>query len=294
MNRRDFVKLSSGLAVTTAIMPSTLTSLFQDKKTALGLQLWSVRDAMQKDAMGTLKSLSKFGYGFVEGFGYTDGKWFGMTPIELKKALADMGMSQKSGHQMITSAQYDTATKDITDDVKKAFDAAAVVGQKFIVCPYMADGDRNKEKVAVLCDAFNKAGEYANKLGMRFGYHNHDFEFTTRMDDAPMYQYLLDHTDPKKVFFEMDMCWVVRGKYNPIDWFKLYPGRFELSHMKDLASQDKSESCIIGTGIVDFKQIIANQKLAGMKHWIIELEHYKAGSVEDVSVCYKNLRKMIA
>jgi sugar phosphate isomerase/epimerase len=294
MNRRDFVKLSSGLAVTTAIMPSSISDLFGDKKTPLGLQLWSVRDAMKTDAMGTLKSLSKFGYSYVEGFGYNDGKWFGMAPLEMKKALADLGMTQKSGHQAVTTAEYDTSKKDITDSLKKAIDAAVVVGQKYIICPYMQDGDRNKEKVAVLCEAFNKAGEYANKAGLRFGYHNHDFEFTTRIDDMPMYQYLLNNTDPKLVCFEMDMCWVVRGKYNPIDWFKMYPGRFELAHMKDLASQDKSESCIIGTGIVDFKQIIANAKVAGLKNFIVELEHYKAGSVEEVGVCYKNLRKMIA
>jgi sugar phosphate isomerase/epimerase len=294
MNRRNFIKFSSAFAVSAAVMPSALSAFSPDKKTALGLQLWSVRDAMKTDAMGTLKSLSKFGYSYVENFGLTDGKWFGMAPLEMKKALGDLGMTQRSGHQAVTTAEYDTSKKDITDSLKKAIDAAVQVGQKYIICPYMADGDRNKEKVAVLCEAFNKAGEYANKAGLRFGYHNHDFEFTTRIDDMPMYQYLLNNTDPKLVCFEMDMCWVVRGKYNPVDWFKMYPGRFELAHMKDLASQDKSESCIIGTGIVDFKQIIANAKVAGLKNFIVELEHYKATSVEEVGVCYKNLRKMIA
>ena len=293
MKRRDFIKYSSALAASAAFMPSSLLDIYGDKKTPLGLQLWSVRDAMQKDAMGTLKSISKFGFSYVEAFGYNEGKWFGMAPLEMKKTLADLGMKQRSGHQMLTTKDYDTVKKDISDDAKKAIDAAAIVGQQYIICPYMADTDRNKESLKVLCEAFNKAGEYAKKAGMRYGYHNHDFEFTTRIDDAPLFNFLLNNTDPKLVCFEMDMCWVVRGKYNPVDWFKLYPGRFELAHMKDLATQDKSESCIIGNGIVDFKQIINNAKVGGLKNFIIELEHYKAGSVEDVGVCYKNLRKMI-
>ncbi len=292
MKRRDFIKNASfASAAITAASATTLFDFFADKKTPLGLQLWSVRDAMEKDAKGTLATLAKQGYKFVEGCFYKDGGWFGIPMAEYKKMLAANGLTQKSGHQMITTADFDG--KNIKDDVKKAIDDAVAVGQKYFIVPYMADGDRNAEKLKVLCEAFNKGGEYANKAGIRFGYHNHDFEFTTRINDAPMYQFLLDNTEAKLVTFEMDMCWVVRGKYNPVDWFKLYPGRFELSHMKDLATQDKSESCIIGNGIVDFKQIIANQKLAGMKHWIIELEHYKGTSVEDVGVCIKNLKKMV-
>jgi sugar phosphate isomerase/epimerase len=293
MKRRDFVKYSSTMAAG-ALMPSSLLDIFDDKNTPFGLQLWSVRDAMQKDPKGTLAMLAKQGYKYVEGFGYDKGSWFGMPLAEYKKVLTGLGLKQRSGHQMLTTKDYDLTKKDISDDAKKAIDDAAAVGQQYIIVPYMTDGDRPKESLKVLCEAFNKAGEYAKKAGLRYGYHNHDFEFTTRVDDAPIYKFLLDNTDPKLVCFEMDMCWVVRGKYNPVDWFNLYPGRFELSHMKDLTTQDKSESCIVGTGIVDFKQIINNQKKAGMKMWIVELEHYKAGSVEDVGVCYKNLRKLIA
>ena len=86
MNRRNFIKFSSAFAVSAAVMPSALSAFSPDKKTALGLQLWSVRDAMKTDAMGTLKSLSKFGYNYVENFGLTDGKWFGIAPVEMKKA----------------------------------------------------------------------------------------------------------------------------------------------------------------------------------------------------------------
>jgi sugar phosphate isomerase/epimerase len=158
----------------------------------------------------------------------------------------------------------------------------------------MADTDRNKESVMLLTEIFNKAGEYCKAKGLRFGYHNHNFEFDTRFDDVPMYKMLIDNTDPKLVAFEMDLCWVVRANYNPTDWFRLYPGRFELTHVKDLAHYGVNGSTIIGQGVVDFKQIIANQKEAGVKHWIVELEEYtKDGSVADVGVCYKNFRKMI-
>jgi sugar phosphate isomerase/epimerase len=291
MNRRDFMKSSAALAATATITPSFFLA---DKSTPIGLQLWSVRDAMAKDAVGTLKAVAKHGFTFVEGFGFKDGLWFGLTPGEMKKNLAGLGMTMPSAHQGMTTKTYDKSTKQLNDEFKKAVDAALEVGQKYVICPFMQDEDRNKESVKVLCEMFNKAGEYCKTKGLRFGYHNHDFEFSTRIDDAPMFKMLLDETDPKLVCFEMDMCWVVRGKYNPVDWFKLYPGRFELSHIKDLADQSKSESAIVGTGIVDFKQVIANQKIGGMKHWIVELEHYtKDGSVADVGVSYKNLRKIL-
>ncbi len=291
MKRREFLQSSASLAAA-AILPSSL--FFADKSTPIGLQLWSVRDAMSKDAKGTLKSVAQHGYKFVEGFGFANGGWFGIPAAELKKTMADMGISMKSSHQMITVKQYKEAGNQLPDDFKKAVDAALIMGQKYIICPYMADEDRNKEGVKILCEAFNKAGEYTKKQGIRYGYHNHAFEFDTRIDDAPMYKMLLDNTDPKLVTFEMDMCWVVRGKYNPVDWFNLYPGRFELSHIKDLAHQSKDESAIVGHGIVDFKQVIANQKKGGMKYWIVELEHYTpSGSVADVGISYKNLRKIL-
>ena len=290
MKRRDFIKTTAGLAATSALMPS---SFFADKSTPIGVQLWSVRDALQKDAVGTLTQLSKQGYKYVEGFGFNQGKWFGLTPKEMKKTLSGLGMTMKSGHQMLTTKQYDFSKKMLTDDFKIAVDAAVEVGQTYLINPYMADGDRNKESVAKLCEIFNKAGEHCKSKGLQFGYHNHAFEFDTRIDNEPMYRYLLDNTDSKLVIMEMDMCWVVRGKYNPVDWFKLYPGRFHLAHMKDLATQAKDGSCIIGDGVVNFKEIIANQKLAGLKMWIVELEDYVKTSVEDVAVCYKNLRKIL-
>ncbi len=287
MKRREFLKSSAAMAASTALLPS----LFADKTTPIGIQLWSVRDAMAKDAVGTLTQLSKQGYKYVEGFGFADGKWFGLTPSEMKKTLGGLGMSMKSNHLMITTKDY--ANKTLSDDFKKGVDAAIEVGQKYVICPYMADSDRNKESVKVLCEAFNKAGELCKSKGLQFGYHNHAFEFQTRLDDETMYRYILDNTDPKLVVMEMDLCWAVRGKYNPVDWFRLYPGRFHAVHMKDLASQDKDGSCIIGEGVVNFKEIIANQKLGGIKLFIVELEDYKKTSVEDVAVCYKNLRKIL-
>ena len=240
-----------------------------------------------------MTKLSKQGYKYVEGFGFNQGKWFGLTPKEMKKTLAGLGMTMKSNHVMLSTKDYDRSTRILSDDFKKGVDAAVEVGQSYVICPYMADEDRNKESVSELCEGFNKAGELCKNKGLQFGYHNHAFEFDTRIDNDTMYRYILDNTDPKLVVMELDMCWAVRGKHNPVDLFKLYPGRFPLAHMKDLASVSKDGSCIIGEGVVNFKEIIANQKLAGLKLWIVELEDYKNGSVEDVAICYKNLRKLL-
>jgi sugar phosphate isomerase/epimerase len=291
-NRRDFLKTSAVLA-TGATLPFSLDFLNPPKP--VGLQLWSVRDAMGKDAIGTLKTIAKQGYNYVEGFGLSDGKWFGMTAKEFKKALSDVGLYMPTSHIMVTSKSYDKSTKMLNDEFKKNVQSAIEVGQKYFVVPYMADEDRNYETVKMLTEAFNKAGEYCKSKGLRFGYHNHDFEFKKFADGQIMYDVLIQNTDPKLVTYEMDMNWVAAASYNPIDWFKRYPGRFELGHVKDIKKWGAAGSAIIGTGEMDYKTILnpVNQRTAGMKYMIVELEDYVKTSVEDVGDCIKNLRKII-
>jgi sugar phosphate isomerase/epimerase len=290
ITRRDFIKSSSILAVGAALKPDF--SAFKGSQ-QVGIQLWSVRDAMAKDAVGTLKTLSKQGYNYVEGFGLSNGKWFGMAAKEFKKALNDNGLTMPTSHIMVTTKSYDKSTKMLDDDFKKNVDSALEVGQKYFIVPYMLDGDRTAENVKVLTEAFNKAGEYCKSKGLRFGYHNHDFEFKKFDDGQIMYDVLIQNTDPKLVTFEMDMKWVAVAKYNPIDWFKRYPGRYELAHIKDIKKWGVPGSTIVGTGELDFKSILMHRQTAGLKMLIIELEEYVKTSVEDVGDCIKNFRKIV-
>ncbi len=291
MKRRDFITHTASIAAFAAFSPN---DFFVDKKMPLGIQLWSVRDDMAKNPATTLKAISKLGFNYVEGFGYSGGKWFGLTAKEMKKNLAGSGLTMPSSHINITSKVYDKAKNALTDDFKTAVADALIVGQKYLINPWLIDEDRTPEGIKNLCEAMNKAGEYCKGNGIKFGYHNHWFEFEKEVDGATLYEYILKNTDAALVTQEMDMCWATYAKQNPVDWFKKYPGRFELAHMKDVSNigGDKVSS-IVGEGLVDFKAILDNQKLAGLKMLIVELENYRTTPLQDVGVSLKNLKKMM-
>jgi sugar phosphate isomerase/epimerase len=200
-------------------------------------------------------------------------------------------MTMPSSHVMFTSKAYDSSTKALTDTAKKAIDDAASVGQKYIVCPYMADDDRLK--IADMVTVFEAAGEYARKAGVRFGYHNHAFEFEKRgPDNRLLIEWLLHEVDPKLMTFEMDIYWVAYANFNPLDWIKLYPGRWELCHAKDMAKTEKRETVEVGDGSIDFVSIFKQSQLAGLKYYIIELENYVTTPLEGVKRARENFLKL--
>ena len=289
-SRRDFLKTSSVALAGAAVMPH-IPFMKDIEVPHLGIQLWSVRDDMGKDAKGTIMGLAKMGYKEVEGFGYADGKMFGMTYAEFVKLLKDNGMSMPSSHVMFESKSYDPATKSLTDAAKKAIDDAASGGQQYIVCPYMADPDRLI--IDKMIPVYQAAGEYAKKAGIRFGYHNHNFEFEKRgPDNRLLIEWLLHEVDPKLMAMEMDIYWVRFANYNPLDWFSRYPGRWELCHAKDMANTEKRESIEVGDGVIDFNEIFRQSKTAGLKYYIIQLENYVTTPMQGAEKAYKGFKKL--
>jgi len=153
-------------------------------------------------------------------------------------------------------------------------------GAKFIVQPSMGrDAYQSLEGIKKYCDYFNKVGEKCAAKGIKFGYHNHSGEFTTLYDSIPLYDHMLKNTDPKKVFFQLDLYWCVEGKKNPVDYFKKYPGRFILWHIKD-----KEE--IGASGQMDFASMWAAAKISGMKYGIVEVERY---NFDQFTSCQKSI-----
>jgi len=264
----------------TALAKNPLLLLNPPPVRHLGIQLWSVRDDMNKDAAGTVKALSKMGYREVEGFGYSEGKMFGMPLKDFSNLLKDNGISMPSSHCAFTlKSSWDDSQKSLADAAKKAIDDAASVGQKYIVNPWM--GEEERPKIDQLVKVFGAAGEYARKAGIRFGYHNHAFEFEKKgPDNRLLIEWLLHEVDPKVMAMEMDIYWVAFANHNPLDWFKLYPGRWELCHAKDMAKTEKRESIEVGDGSVDFNTIFKQSKLAGLQYYIIELENYVTTPIE--------------
>jgi sugar phosphate isomerase/epimerase len=285
-SRRDFLKTGALAAAGFSLLSNELWA--EPKKQAvrnIGVQLWSVKEDMTKDAKGTLEKVAKIGYKQVEGFGYSDGKFFGVPTDEFAKILSVNGLKMPSAHGNITSKDYTNG--QLSDAFKKMVDDAKKVGQKYAIAPYMANEDRSKGKF--MAEMFNKAGEHCKSMGMKFGYHNHDFEFK-EYDGVTMYKTLLDNTEKDLVTFEMDLYWVKFAKQNPTEWFKNYQGRFTHFHVKD-HDPVKNVSVEVGEGDINFQEIF-NSKLSGAKYFIVELENYKRPALEGIEISLNNLKKL--
>jgi sugar phosphate isomerase/epimerase len=228
--------------------------------------LYTVRDKIQQDLQSTLEKLAQIGYNSVEAAGYnaTDGTFYGLVPKTFAELLNGLKMPLTSSH---TVFELDVAEKVIAD--------AASTGAKYIIYPYLSDQFRTDlDGWKATAEKFNKMGEIAKKNGIKFGYHNHAFEFDKMEDQIPM-DLLLTQTDPSLVTFEMDTYWVTRAGYSPVDYFKKYPGRFELWHIKDMVKTDDMFFAPVGSGRIDFASIFAEKKTSGMKYFYVEQDSFK-------------------
>ncbi|QQL50681.1 sugar phosphate isomerase/epimerase family protein [Mucilaginibacter ginkgonis] len=294
--RRQFIK-STSLAVAGAALINK--DAFAAPMKYTGLQLYSVRDAMQKNPADTLKKLSAGGYKYVEHAGYDDGRFYGYAPKDFKKLLDDLGLKMLSGHSRFSVTEWDSAKNDFTDVWKQTVADSALVGQQFVINPWLDENLRgDTETLKKLMHLYNKSGELCKAHGMKFGYHNHNFEFTVKMGDGNLYDYILQNTEPSLVAQQMDFGNMVGPGAKAMDYIKKYPGRFQLLHVKDeIKSDGKGEmsdgydSCILGEGILPVKENLAlATKIGGTTHYMIEQESYQGK--DPVDCCIKDLKIM--
>jgi sugar phosphate isomerase/epimerase len=231
------------------------------KKNKFGIQLWTVKQALAKDPLGVLKHLSNCGYKQIESFEGADGMFWGMKNTEFKKQLGDLEMNMIASHC------------DINKDFERKAAEAAEIGMKYLICPHIG-AQKSIDDYKRFADQFNKCGEIANKNGIRFAYHNHDYSFKAMTGGMPQ-EVLMNATDANLVDFEMDIYWVVAAGADPIAYLKKYPNRFKLCHVKDLIKTPTGhESCLLGKGTIDFKNILYVGAQNGLKFHIIEQEAY--------------------
>jgi sugar phosphate isomerase/epimerase len=282
-SRRDFVRTASLAALAAAILPVDL--LAGDKKAAkknpmVGLQLYSVRDDMTKDPRGSLARLSKMGYVYVEHANYVNRKFYGYPAQEFRKILDDLGLKMISGHTVMGKQHWDDSKKDFSDSWKYTVDDAAVLGQKWVISPSMDNSMRkNYDDFKKYMDIFNKSGELCQKQGMRFGYHNHDFEFSEQLNGEKLFDIMMKSLNPDLVAMQLDIGNLYNGGAVALDVMNQYPGRFEIIHVKDeiaaKGGNEKYESTILGEGIVNTKKVVdLARKKGGTNCYIIEQESY--------------------
>ena len=262
------------LLVSCATAPATQ----QLPKKDIALQLYSLREEFKIDFDATIKKAGKIGYTAVEAANYGDGKFYGKTPEAFRAAVEAAGMKVLSSHTAKPLSEQEVQTKDFSASLAwwdETIEAHLAAGMQYIVVPWM-NVPPTLAALQTWCDYHNAAGKKCREKGLSFGYHNHAHEFTA-IEGVLMYDYMLEHTDPEYVFFQMDVYWTVMGRQSPVEYFQKYPGRFTLLHIKDHKELGQS-------GMVGFDAIFKNLDTAGTKHLIVEVEQYNYTPAESVKI----------
>ena len=246
-----------------------------DRLQRIGLQLYTVRDLMQVDVGRTLEKVAQIGYSEVEFAGY-----FGESPARLRMLLDAVGLESPSSH---------VSLQDLSDDPARVFDAAEIVGHRYLIVPWLDPQERRSlDDYRRVAAALNEAAEIASARGLWVGYHNHDFELA-RIGGVLPYDVLLSRTDSALVCFEMDFYWMTRGGADPAAYLERHPGRYHLCHVKDM--DRRGEVADVGTGRIDFRQILRYRESAGLRHFYVEHDH-PADPLSSIRAGYGFLRTL--
>ncbi len=278
-SRRSFIRNSALAAAGVSLFQQNIFAAVK-KGELTGIQLYSVRAAMKADPLGTLKQLSDMGYRHVEHANYANRKFYGWSVSEFKKILNGFGMSMPSGHTVLDAKHWDATKKDFTNEWKYTVEDAAAMGQSFVISPWLEESKRKSmNDLQAFMEIFNRSGEFCKKFGMKFGYHNHDFEFSEKVEGKVLYDIILAETDPNLVMQQLDIGNMLNGGAKALEVMQQYPGRFESMHVKDeikaTEGHEPFESTILGKGVVPIKAIIDLGRASGTKHFIIEQESYQ-------------------
>lgn len=256
--RRTFIKKSSLLGATTLLAPHLNWASIKNQ--SYGVQLYSFRDSMLENPKKTLEEIAGLGFKEIESAGSAKGYYYGLTPSEMGKTCKELGMQLTSGH-----VRLDDAFEQTMED-------AVASGQKYVICSSMPSNGQTVDNYKKVAEQFNVAGEACKKLGLKFGYHNHEYEFESENGQV-LYDVLMDDTESDLVFMELDLGWVVVAGKDPLYYFDKYPGRFPLWHLKDM-DMGKKESTEFGKGVLDISLMLKNKELSGVEHIYIEQEEY--------------------
>ena len=277
INRRDFL-FASSLAL---LGISAVRSLAPSSARPLGVQLYTVRTQAEKDLPGVLASLRQIGYREVETY------WNVYThpAEELKRMIEDHGLVVPSGH-------FDY------QGLEGKLDYANSLGVRYLICPMLPKSLWNSlDGFKQAADQFNRWGEQVERRGMRFGFHNHNYEFR-RFGETTGFDVLVSRTEPTLVWFEMDCYWVTQAGRDPLQMFERLGPRIRLLHLKDRKpgfppSQELNEKAehftAVGTGTIPWQPILAAARSDSIEHMFVEQDAGDLPPLEELRISYKNL-----
>lgn len=245
----------------------------------VGLQLYTLREETAGDFVGTLQRVADIGYGGVEFAGYG-----GLEPGRLKQVLDELGLAAIGSH---------VGLERLRGHLDEEIAMNVAIGSRYVVCPYLSEEDRSEAglpgTIAVFAEASRRLGEH----GIRFGYHNHDFEFTEKIGDKLLFDQIFASMTPEQLQVELDVCWVRHGGYDPVDYIGKYAGRVPLIHLKDLRTLEdgRGQTVILGQGELDLKAVIEAGGKAGVEWFVVEQDECQEPPLASVASSMEWLKR---
>jgi sugar phosphate isomerase/epimerase len=246
-------------------------------KLPVALQLYTVRDSMEKDYLGTLQRVAAMGYTAVE----VDIPRH-MAAAELRDLLAGLGLRAVAAHIGFDELERDPAP---------ALIAARELGCEYAVCPSIPD-ERCGDAAALRAvgEALTVAGAAARGHGLGFAYHNHAYEFE-RLDGRFIYDILMEAASADLVAAEFDVYWAQYGGVDPVTYIRALGSRCRLIHMKDMANDAERTYAEVGEGILDMAAIVAAGREVGARWYIVEQdESSRRPSLDAAALSLDNMR----
>ena len=281
INRREF--LISSIAVLGCSAQRAFAAAAAPRP--LGVQLYTVRHQAGKHLPEVLTAIHQMGYEEVEAYGDV----YSHPAAELKRIIQDHGLRVPSGH-----FEY--------DEMESRLDYAATLGVDFVVCPMLPERMwTSLDGFKQAADQLNKWGEQIQKMGLRFAFHNHNYEFR-RFGDTTGFDALTSHSDPNLVSLEMDCYWITQAGQDPLQMFSRFGSRIKMLHLKDRKpgyppSQKLNDAAVhmtpVGTGTIDWKAILAAAQQNGVQHLFVEQDSGDLPPLEELRISYKNLQPLL-
>jgi sugar phosphate isomerase/epimerase len=246
----------------------------------IGLELYSVREALQKDPEATVRAVAEMGYECVEFYGpYYD--WTEPQAKQMRKLLDDLGIRCNSTHN---DQEYFGAEK-----IQHARNLNLILGSKYLVMA-SADLGNGPERWKAVADSLNSAAEQLDASGLKVGYHNHEPEFTAAAGTRPIE--VLAKNTKSSVMLQLDVGTCLKAGSDPAAWIRANPGRIRSLHLKDWSSDPaKGYKVLFGEGDADWKKIFAAaESVGGVEYYLLEQEGSRFGEVETARRCLQSFR----
>lgn len=285
MSRRTFVRQAGAVAALSACGFPKLGVAAPQQKFKMGLQLYTVRDPMAADAVGTLQKIARIGYEDLETFGFDPERisYYGFEARKFKQILKDQSLTTTSGHYDLFR-YLNEPLPALQAYVDKCIEGALTLDQKYITWPWLDPDSRGVDSFKKLADRLNVIGEQIRKASLGLAYHNHDFEFIDH-DGQTGYDILVRETDPALVKLQLDLFWSTHSSaLSAHELFQRQPGRFVMWHIKDMDKRDRNRYTELGNGRIDFTKILPDASLAGLEYYYVEQgDHFAVDSMQSIA-----------